>query len=151
MCFVWWKIGFCRGRLHRQFVSFIYILIEIYGNVVVSVSFICYTALTKVSVISYKLQAVNIIFWVACCSIYNIYDLFPYLTLFASAFSSHSFSISIIIKLLFHLNKSLEYSPKNWNTNNNLISFVYTTAIHTYITVFHSLHVSMEIFSWIMQ
>lgn len=34
-------------------------------------------------------------------------------------------SISIIIKLLFYLNKSQEYAAKNWNTNNNLISFEY--------------------------
>lgn len=32
-----WFFLCCRGRLYRQFVSFIYILIEIYGNVVVSV------------------------------------------------------------------------------------------------------------------
>lgn len=39
-------------------------------------------------------------------------------------------SISIIIKVLFHFNKSHKYAAKNWNTNNNLISFEYTIYIH---------------------
>lgn len=91
-----------------------------------------------------KLQAVNIYFLSSCCSITTFMICFPTSRYFHLHFLHIYFiSISIIIKLLFHLNKSQGYAAKNWNTNNNLISFEYTT-ISSYIhhlptfTVFYS-------------